>query len=482
MTLSSNVGRMRAPLLVLFTLLAAVPAAATTYTWNDDAGGAWSDAARWTPNGVPGSADVAILPALSSDYVVTLDQAPAATELHLATGAALELGAYALDGVSETWNAGRLGGFRGTLDSLRPQPGWRRDRSAATARSRRLNVATERTILVGPNPENVLWLASATTITGSGTVRLSGQATVNCALARPQNTIWLTIGAGQTFAGAGDVWVPVKVYGRMLQDFVSGPELVLHTYLRNYGTIRVQDGGWINVDCPLVKQFGGDRGQQRRSLFSSARTWHGRQPDGGNLVADGEDLLLLARWSPAAASARRRGSHLRPVRVGQSGRQAGAVLRIGGLLAPRPTAPPSTTTARSCCAVQLRRPPTNHLTINGTRSSCSTAARSAHRSGPVTNSAGHTITGCGARGEYREPGAPFRSSAAPGGLVLKDGDRQQGRILVKRGYLRRNALKNSGAIDGQGGTLKVEYGKIDNRAGRWSRAQATCSSAGRRPR
>jgi hypothetical protein len=78
-------------------LVVASSAMATTYTWNNAGGGSWSTAANWTPSGVPSaSGDVAVLPALSGAYAVSLDADPAIAAVELENGPILDLGAHSL--------------------------------------------------------------------------------------------------------------------------------------------------------------------------------------------------------------------------------------------------------------------------------------------------------------------------------------------------------------------------------------------------
>jgi len=68
-------------ILLALTLASANPAAATTRTWSNAGGGNWSDAANWSPAGVPAAGDVAVLATLGSPYVVALDANAAADEI-----------------------------------------------------------------------------------------------------------------------------------------------------------------------------------------------------------------------------------------------------------------------------------------------------------------------------------------------------------------------------------------------------------------
>ncbi|MCI0540138.1 MAG: hypothetical protein L0Z50_33445, partial [Verrucomicrobiales bacterium] len=77
---------LRSPLPFVFglTLLLAAksPLHAATITWTNVAGGAWSAAANWSPNQVPGPDDTAAITA-NATYTVTLDISPTVTSLTL---------------------------------------------------------------------------------------------------------------------------------------------------------------------------------------------------------------------------------------------------------------------------------------------------------------------------------------------------------------------------------------------------------------
>ena len=57
----------------------------TSYVWNAPAGGNWSDATNWMPNGVPGASDTVTigLAADTSALTVTLDTSPFIADLTL---------------------------------------------------------------------------------------------------------------------------------------------------------------------------------------------------------------------------------------------------------------------------------------------------------------------------------------------------------------------------------------------------------------
>ena len=474
----SLAARFGVPALVL---LLASPALATTYTWNDDGGGAWSDAARWTPVGVPGSGDSAVLPTLASAYTVTLDQSPAADAVTLSGGAALELGTYDLANVGDVSNAGTIRGFRGGLDGTRVHNQAGGTIEAASGQTLVLvdSFTNDGTITVGPDEGSVLWLAKSVTVGGTGSIRLSGAAKVDCALARPQHDIWLTIDEGQTVGGAGNVWVPVKVKGRLLQDAVGGPELVLHTYLYNYGTIRVQDGGWINVDCPQVKQYGGtisgNNGTFSVKVGSSGNMGTVDNLNGGVMLADGGNLHFTA-GEMVDGNYRCNGDTAAVVCdeyawVQNPHVEEGAVLRIDGLLdaSVDGSVIDNSGTIRLRGRMNFGGPSTNHLSFTGTGQLLLEGGTLDSPVGClVTNSAGHTITGCGTVSANLDNQGTIAVDCGGGNMVLKTQPiDNRGTLVVRSGGISiRNVFRNRGAIDGSGGTLKVEYGgSVDNRQG-----------------
>jgi len=106
---------------LLGVLLVASAAGATTITWNNASGGAWSNAANWTPNNVPDAAgETAVLPALSGAYTVTLDVNPACDGLDIAAGnPTLDANGQSLAGITLVTNHGAIANFTGTLDTDR---------------------------------------------------------------------------------------------------------------------------------------------------------------------------------------------------------------------------------------------------------------------------------------------------------------------------------------------------------------------------
>jgi len=56
-----------------------------TYTWNNALGGNWSESTKWTPNGIPGAGDTAII-SLNGTYTVTLTGGESAANLTIGGG------------------------------------------------------------------------------------------------------------------------------------------------------------------------------------------------------------------------------------------------------------------------------------------------------------------------------------------------------------------------------------------------------------
>ena len=66
---------------------------AATVTWNNSAGGEWSEASNWTPNQVPGSADTAVID-LPGSYIVMLHGNVSISELVLGVAPRAEVDIY----------------------------------------------------------------------------------------------------------------------------------------------------------------------------------------------------------------------------------------------------------------------------------------------------------------------------------------------------------------------------------------------------
>ena len=446
-------------------LVAAQSAHATTYTWTNSAGGSWSDASSWTPNGVPASAgDVAVLGSLGGDYQVTLDTDPAIAQIQLGTGATLDVAGRSLLSADAIDNAGTIRNFRGYYDG---------------------------TIVVGPYQENAIFMSGSARIDGSGSIRLEGMARINCPIARPQQVIWLTVGPGQTLTGAGDVWVPIKNRGMIRQDTTGGPELVLHTYLYNYATIRVQDGGWINVDCPLVKQYGG-------TIVGNNGTFTLQLPygnmgtldnmNGGLLIADGGDLSIttlglieghVQQTHGAGAVAIQYYSDLQNLVV-----DPGAEMRVDGLM----DLGANGSTLLNYGTVKVRGwlnilgTPDVNISFTGNGSVVLDGGTLGTPAGALlTNGPGHTISGCGfITANIDNQGViNVQCDNENSSLTLKNGViTNRNRLAILRGNLVLHAdrVVNKGVIDGTAGAIKVQYGAtLENQAG----AQPVLAGPGR---
>ncbi|TMQ58510.1 MAG: hypothetical protein E6K72_02430 [Candidatus Eisenbacteria bacterium] len=82
-------------------------AVAGAATWNNPAGGLWSNPANWSPAEVPDApGESAVLPALSGAYQVTLDINPAIDGLALGSGATLDLNGSSVSGPGLTIGQG----------------------------------------------------------------------------------------------------------------------------------------------------------------------------------------------------------------------------------------------------------------------------------------------------------------------------------------------------------------------------------------
>ena len=92
-------------------------AVAGAATWNNPAGGLWSNPANWSPAEVPDApGESAVLPALSGAYQVTLDINPAIDGLALGSGATLDLNGSSVSGPGLTIGQGATVRGAGVID------------------------------------------------------------------------------------------------------------------------------------------------------------------------------------------------------------------------------------------------------------------------------------------------------------------------------------------------------------------------------
>lgn len=222
---SSLVSRRRvlvATLLVVGATLGFAPiAGATTYTWTNATGGNWTAPANWSPAGVPGAGDAAVLPVLGAGYAVTVDACPTIASLAVGAGVTVRLG---------------------TDDSL-----------TYTGRT----LVNDGLLLVGPGVKNSIYLRDSTYFTGAGTLQMTGKGRVYSPYPRPQTKVMLINDVSHTIAGDGDLWVPIVNRGTLRQDGTGSRLLTLWEKLYNYGTVLVSNDGWINVNTPFVASHGG---------------------------------------------------------------------------------------------------------------------------------------------------------------------------------------------------------------------------------
>jgi adhesin HecA-like repeat protein len=294
-------GLVRLRSLVLVALLSALTASAAgavTITWNNPAGGAWSDPANWTPAEVPDAAgETAVLPVLSGPYRVTLDINPAADRIDIAAGdPTLDLNGHSVASVALVQNAGRIENFVGYYDSQKLRN--LSTGTVAAAANATVDAGgtlwTDGRIIVGPG--------ASSRLSAQGSLQLSG----NGALILNQSTIYdpngdqgspITVLAGATLSGSGVVSKRLYNYGMVECDGAWGPTLRMDTNVMNYGgTIRVSHGGTINVNRPLVQNRGiitsGEGGGSFTLLLTSGNLGTIDLMYGGRIVVNGGDLSI----------------------------------------------------------------------------------------------------------------------------------------------------------------------------------------------
>ncbi len=427
---------------------------AATFTWSNAAGGAWSDAASWSPAGVPATGDDVVLPALGGAYTVTLDVNARVTGLTVGSGATLTTG--------------------GT-DSL-----------VVLGTS----IQNDGTIVIGPNAGNALTFGGArdtVEIAGSGSVQLRGAGVIHAPRSRPMLKFRMYNRAGQTIRGDGLVLVPVINQGRIEQLGTGNGLLTLGQYLWNAGTVVVRDGGRINVRYFTANLGGTIRG---------TNGWFTVQPSddpqnynygaidnlaGGTFVADGGDLDLKAGVVAGGTIVRENGA---------------------GVVGFHDTGNPNNLVVASGAEVLLDGGTNFHLDTQGLQNHGTVHVKGTLWLGTAVgdtasnpsdgvialdggtlmgglNMAGQnqwilnygTITGCGTiAGGFINAGTVDVECPVLYEDVTSAKFVNRGRIVVGRGYLRAigtgASLRNIGVIDGaNGGVLVEQGGTIDNRGG-----------------
>jgi hypothetical protein len=470
-------GAFALPLLALLIVTAVSPARAATYTWANTAGGNWSNAANWSPTGVPGTGDVAVLPSLGGSYSVSLDTQPALAELDLATGATLDLGAHTLASVDQVTNAGAVTSWRGVLDGSRfhNQTGG----LVAVATNDSMVVAgtlvNDGTIRIGPGAGSSLFLTDTLKVSGAGTIQFLPGARLNCPLARPQTAIWVMNGAGHTIRGGGDLWVPIQNRGTLRLDGGDGALMTLHEALYNYGTVHVGNGARINVDFPLVKSFGG-RISGTNGSFTVMMPNQNMGPidnlNGGSFVAESGDLTLTA-LTIAGGSFERADSGA--VVIGYAANiqnpviQPGAELRVDGLLdlSVNGSVVENHGTLRVRGTCQIDGDSSNVVSFAGDgQCVLEGGTLTSPIGGGLVNLPGHTITGCGTMSANLTNLGNFNIDCSTGGTEsISSRIVNNGSIKVLHGnlYYYGNRFSNHGTLDGANGGIVFMKGlRIDN--------------------
>jgi hypothetical protein len=400
--------RLWLPLALAAFLVAGVVAAAgaAIITWSNPAGGAWSNAANWTPAEVPDAAgESAVLPDLGGAYQVTLDIEPAIDGLRLEAGAAT----LALNG------------------KLIGSPG-------------------------------------------------------------------LFIGAGSSVRGAGVLDIPeVNNFG-LIEGSVPGDSIKINGIVANRGTIRVINGGTVNVNRPLVMNFGtiasgpgGGRFSIKMPFDVGGTLNHMRS--GGKVVADGGDLqMFTGSWlegtvdrGPGGGAVNIEIATLQNVTVAE-----GAELGVTGLanLMAAGTSLTNNGTVRVKGTIGFGILDGGYeIYIGGKGTMVLDGGTLGYGNGSIlVNRAGQTITGCGTinppfvnQGTVSLDCGGSQVARFPGSFV------NRGRLNVLRGSLAIGwsgpgvlsgrivppaVVTNRGTISAGGGTITIEKGAtVDNAGG-----------------
>jgi hypothetical protein len=257
-------------LLLAGVLALGTVAVASAATWNNPAGGAWSNPANWTPADVPDAiGESAVLPALGGAYSVTLDFSPTLDAIQIdAADATLDANSFSIEAAKLVNNSGTIRNFAGVY---------------ASNKIRNLKGGT---VLVAPGGTiqvegNDLWnagtIVAAKEIHWGGSVQLRGGGTLvldDTRLFDPNNDpdpklpqgdfTYMTISAGTTLRGTGKIDKDRITNSGLIQADVAqlaninnvtpAAEKVLwfNGTITNDGTIRVMNGGHINVNRPAI--------------------------------------------------------------------------------------------------------------------------------------------------------------------------------------------------------------------------------------
>ena len=251
-------------LLLAGVLALGFAAVASAASWINPAGGAWSNPANWDTGDVPDAkGESAVLPALSGAYVVTLDISPTLGTIQIdAADAALDVNGFSIAGAKLVNNSGTIRNFAGDYNSNRI-----RNLKGGT-----VSVAPGGTIrITAPGLWTAGTIVAAKEIHWAGNVSLGGGGALvlnDTRLLDPnvdqdvtdQFNRVMAIGGGTTLRGTGEVFKQIIESAGLIEADVaqakdkSAAEKVLwfNGTIRNNGTIRVLNGGHINVNRPVI--------------------------------------------------------------------------------------------------------------------------------------------------------------------------------------------------------------------------------------
>ena len=306
-------------LLLAGVLALGFAAVASAASWINPAGGAWSNPANWDTGDVPDAAgESAVLPALSGAYVVTLDMSPLGAIQIDAADATLDVNGFSIAGARLVNNSGTIRNFTGVYSS----------NQLRNLKGGTVLVAPGGTIQVGAN---ALWnagtIVAAREIHWGGSAILYGGGTLvldETRLFDPNDpdpdlidhaNKRMAIENGTTMRGTGVIEKHfVDNRGVIQADVAQSKDknarekvLWINGLVWNFGTIRVMNGGHINVNRPLIYNreglitSGPGGGSLRLEMpfnmfgtISSLPTMGclPPPPTGGNIRADGGDLTI----------------------------------------------------------------------------------------------------------------------------------------------------------------------------------------------
>ena len=294
----------------------------------------------------------------------------------------------------------------------------------------------------------------------------------------------LFIGPGSTVGGAGVLDIPeVNNFGS-IEGSVPGDSVKINGIVTNHGTIRVLNGGTVNVNRPLVTNFGtiaSGPGGGRFSIkmpFDVGGTLN-QMRTAGKVVADGGDLqMFTGSWlegtverGPGGGAVNIEIATLQNVTVAE-----GAELGVTGLanLMAAGTSLTNNGTVRVKGTIGFGILDGGYeIYIGGKGTTVLEGGTLGYGNGSIlVNQAGQTITGCGTiNGPFVNQGTVTLDCGGsqvarfPGSFV------NRGRLRVLRGNLaiggnRGAVVTNRGTISAAGGAVTLEKGAtVDNAGG-----------------